>query len=164
MVLTAPSPTNTTIDKEIRELAYGLWASQAGRSPKKTSDLLAAMGHPVQPDTISHWTIRDNWAERVDRELSAALPGMRRETALNLVAQGVIAARIRGQMLADLERDGKVPDKASLMLVDAALNFAGFSPVGHDRVSGASGGDQRRGALTHLSEEEYKRIVAGGHR
>ena len=157
MGLTLTTPTNIAIDDEIREMAYVLWAKDGGRSPRKVSDLLAVVGYDVNPDTISKWVTRHGWVERIDRELSAALPGMRRETALNLVVQGVQAARIRAQMLADLERDGKAPDKTALALTDSALAFAGFSPVGHDRVSSAGGTESRRGALAHLSDDEVDR-------
>jgi hypothetical protein len=128
------------------------------------SDLLRAMGREIRADMISQRASRDHRAERVDRELTVAVTGMRWETALNLVAQDVIAARIRAQMLVDLERDGNAPVKTALALTDLALAFSGFSPVGHDRASSASGAESCRGWLSLQDDETVELIRSGCHR
>lgn len=151
-------------DEGIRELAYALWATDAGRSPGKVSQLLAADGYEVRPNTVTQWARRDSWGERLANDLFGALPAIRRQTAIGLVADGYKAQGIQSQLLADYERDGTLPDANMIKLIGQAMGFAGFSPVGIDKTAGQTGSSERRGAIAYLSEEELARIKRGDHR
>lgn len=162
--MTERTLANIPIDVEIRELAFALWCREGGRSPARVSKLLGIAGHDVKPDTIAKWVERGSWAQRIDTEMAAALPGMYREIALGLVANGVVGYRLYATMAAEYERTGVPPSKEALTLARDMVSFSGFSPVGQDKITGKTGSSERRGALQHLSDEEYQRIVGGAHR
>jgi hypothetical protein len=162
-ILTPLTPSNLAIDAEIRELAYGLWAGECGRSPSKVSAKLAQAGYSVQPDTISQWAHREQWAAKVEEELIAALPGIMRETAAGLVANGVLAQRLMTKSLHRLEETGEAPSKDALALMVASLDRAGFSPIGRGEPPtnrAGSGGPDRRSIHRWLSQDEIEKLTA----
>src|SRR6478609_3436019 len=142
------------IDNESRELAYRIWCGPGGQSPAKVSRILAAEPYcrDVRSNTIAQWAIRDDWPARRAKDIGGALGGMEQETAANLVAAGNLASREILAAVIEYQETGKAPPKEATTLLMAAVNYAGFSPVGSDKTAGKMGGTERRGILVHLNE------------
>src|SRR5215218_4815897 len=91
--MTERTLANVPIEEEVRELAFGLWCGQGGRSPARTSQLLEEAGYKVKPNTIGQWAHRDGWHLKASEMLASVAPGMVRETAINLMHASLVGSR-----------------------------------------------------------------------
>lgn len=127
--------SSTRYSDEQREVAYQVWAYVAHRNSLKAARALlegefadlAGMTASVDQlgRTIRDWEARHGWNERADREIHAIAPALRVRVQMGLMlalpdAVSTIHEAIRG---ADVSKN-------AIMAATAALDRAGFSPIG----------------------------------
>lgn len=146
--------------QDVQDAAYLLWAGEAGRSPKRVSELLLDRhGLDVPAVNIRQWVARSNWAQRIADDVSQTMPAMQRETAANLIMAANVASR---ELLAAAIRygeTGEYPRKEVLALLATALEYGGFKPGVITAVT--DGPSDRRGIMAYLTDDEIAAISAG---
>jgi hypothetical protein len=121
-------------DEETRELAYQVWAFEAGRKPAQTrAVLLQSYETDVPLRTIHDWVKRYSWAERVDADLAAIAPDIRRQTIAEIILGSLEGARLLRRSVQDgVEREER-PDKVQVTAALGLLDRGGFSHIGPGR-------------------------------
>lgn len=115
-------------DSKTQELAYQIWAFEAGQNCPGTLAILAR-DHDVTSvplRTLQDWASR-GWVERVDRDLSAIAPAIRKKTISEIVLGSLEAA----QGLRRVVRGDEAPDRTKVMAYLGMLDRGGFSHIGN---------------------------------
>lgn len=119
-------------DSQTVELAYQVWAFEAGRSAPRTVEILAR-DHEIDIPlrTLQHWAAGSyqgqTWAERVERDLASIAPAIRRETISEIVLGSLEAAR----GLRRVVRGDEPADKSRITAYLGMLDRGGFGHIGH---------------------------------
>lgn len=139
-------------DEETRELAYQVWAFEAGRSVNQTrAALLQSYDLDIPIRTLYDWRTRYSWPARVDADLAAVAPDIRRQTVGELIMGALEGARTLRRSVQPttyaLDDHGNVrtddkgnpvtapkPDKVEVTAALGLLDRAGFSHIGQGRV------------------------------
>lgn len=91
--------------EDVRELAFQVWCFVAGRSIKRTAEMLRTEhGHDVPARTLSDWTTRYDWAAEYDRRIASIAPDVRRQ-----ILGGILMGALQGVQLVQRALD---PDQA----------------------------------------------------
>jgi hypothetical protein len=140
----------------VRLYALRLWTFDAGRNPRKVSDLLKERAEiDVSPAIIRRWVLRDNWAEaagRLHQSFSDASAGATRHGLSSLMPVAVDALR---DILADPEASATARVRAAALV----LGIGGYVPAmtGHTVNLAVNVGRDR---LADMSDEELAAAAA----
>lgn len=140
-------------DSQTVEIAYQVWAFEAGRSCPRTRDILAR-DHEIELPirTIQHWASSNTWAERVNRDLASIAPDIRNATIGELIMGALEGARTLRRSVADpvylRDADGNIetdrngnplmqpkPDKTEVTAALGLLDRGGFGHIGSGAVA-----------------------------
>lgn len=114
-------------DSKTQELAYQVWAFEAGQVATQAVAILARDHDVTVPvRTMQDWAAR-GWHERFERELSAIAPAIRRKTVTEIVLGSLEAA----QGLRRVVRGDEAPDKTRVQAYLGMLDRGGFSHIGN---------------------------------
>lgn len=123
-----PIQPNAHWPDSTKELGYQLWAFIAGRNAKEVARLLASGEHGdpvnVPHTTLCYWAREYGWAERVDREIQAIAPDLRRQAFSELMLAAIEGAKYLHRVARGLEDAPNVSDILADDTLDAAAKQA----------------------------------------
>src|SRR5690349_9067414 len=73
--------TGTRYPAEVKELAFEVWATRAGRKVPETARILADMGYEVMATTLYEWRHDQDWEHKLALEEALRQEGLVREFA-----------------------------------------------------------------------------------
>lgn len=155
--------------KEVRALAYEIWAFLCDHNATKTAERLNNPGphdeweapeREVSRRTISAWAQRDNWAEKAAKSFREVAPGIHSQVSQSLVAASVESAAYLRSVVND-------PGEQTKFRVDAAktiLDRAGHLPYVRPKDDTKPLGPQKdySEAIAGKSGDDLLALILGG--
>ena len=152
---TPAKDTSIRYSDDDRQLAYEVWALEAGQNTEKTSAILSAQhGLSVDGRRIRDWRDRHSWETRYAAEVEAAAPMLRHRAFGILVVGSPEAAAYLRAVVTGQEQ----PEKTRVAAAFGILDRIGFSPVGRNTYTPDNPADRVR-ELADLREMTVDQLL-----